>query len=230
MVRHGFLPISPKGLDEVLLDLSKLPNTSFSILLTEVRGPEGFNRDSTRCSHLAQAIDLSSAADAFLLLSASEFFYTSVNKIKDTDEEIPDIIDDALGQFEELEEHPEEIDRIKERLLALVQSNPAVERQEKLERLQSGLLPNGVGFTSFVDLRPDFADDRSEINRIIPVILFRVSTDSDEASKSSYVFQLTEEALGKLKTAVEDAERKVQAVRLQKGLADMIVKKPAGGS
>jgi hypothetical protein len=79
--------------------------------------------------------------------------------------------------------------------------------------LQSGFIPNAIGFSSFVDLRPDFGDGEeiSGINGYLPIIQLRITTDSANPQEKQVVLQVNEEALKELHKALKRAESKIAA-------------------
>lgn len=223
MVPRALRRVAGKSLAEVLLGLASYNERVFTLLLEEVRGEEAFNRDAARCKALAEKIGAKGPGDAFYLLSAVDFFYSQVQDLKEEGDEVAEIVEFVLSTFSGLEDDSEKAEIVRDRLASLVSPNPVADDLRKLERLKTDLIRNGVGFSSFVDLRPDFAEDKSKIKRLVPIIIFRVSTDSNDDGERSFVFQLTEEALGKLKGTVEDAEKKLRAVRSSEALSQMLV-------
>ena len=78
---------------------------------------------------------------------------------------------------------------------------------------------------SFVDLRPDFGDgDELSLKGYIPVIQFRINTDSTSTEAKRLVYQMNEESLTELKKAVERAEAKLAALKQQSALALQLIK------
>lgn len=223
MVPRALRRVAGKSLAEVLLGLASYNERVFTLLLEEVRGEEAFNRDAARCKALAEKIGAKGPGDAFYLLSAVDFFYSQVQDLKEEGDEVAEIVEFVLSTFSGLDDDSEKAEIVRDRLASLVSPNPVADDLRKLERLKTDLIRNGVGFSSFVDLRPDFAEDKSKIKRLVPIIIFRVSTDSNDDGERSFVFQLTEEALGKLKGTVEDAEKKLRAVRSSEALSQMLV-------
>ncbi len=100
------------------------------------------------------------------------------------------------------------------------------QRLRKIQRLQSGFLPNALGFASFVDLRPDFGDklDSLQLQGYVPLVQFRITTDSTVADEKTFVFQLNEEALADLRKAAERAEAKLSALKEKSLVAAQIIK------
>lgn len=215
-----------KPLADVLLELANLDEDAYNSLLKDVRGEEAFSRSRPRCEALARSIGAEGPIDAFYLLTAINIVYSNVQDLMDDDDdEIINLVEIVMSGLGGMKGHDEQFETLRDRLVELVAPHPVVDDLRKLNRLKTDLIQNGVGFTSFVDLRPDFAEDRSHIKRLVPVVLFRVSTDSEEDSERSFVFQLTEEALGTLKEAVVDAETKLEAVRYSESLSSMLPKK-----
>jgi hypothetical protein len=111
-----------------------------------------------------------------------------------------------------------------DRLIELLQPNPALEQLRKLRWLRTGILETAVEFASFVDLRPDFSKDRSEVRGLVPVVLLRVRTESDLERDRSHVFQLTLDGVRKLRKVLEDIDQKLHAIS-QSGEFERLMRK-----
>jgi hypothetical protein len=98
-----------------------------------------------------------------------------------------------------------------ERVAALVVGNPAASRTQKRTWLRTGILDNAVGFASFVDIRPNFTKDRSDIVELLPVVIFEIETESNY-DVNSIVFQMTGETLAQLITALDDVQKKLKII------------------
>jgi hypothetical protein len=70
-------------------------------------------------------------------------------------------------------------------------------------------LRNATSFSSILDFRPNFNEDRSAILELLPVVQFKVTTDSDDPSDTAIIFQMDEATLAKLKEAVDLAQKKL---------------------
>ncbi len=98
------------------------------------------------------------------------------------------------------------------------------QRPRKIQRLQSGFLPNALGFASFVDLRPDFGDtaEITQVQGYVPVVQLRITTDSSE--QKTFVFQVSEEMLADLKKTIERAETKLATLKEKSPVSAHILK------
>jgi hypothetical protein len=105
------------------------------------------------------------------------------------------------------------VDSVAPKMVLLLGQTAAADEVSKLVRLETGFLPHAIGFSSFVDLRPDFTDDRAEIRQFVTVIQFRITTQNANGEEATHTFQLTSEALHQLGEAVEDTQAKLLLAR-----------------
>lgn len=207
--------IPPASIGEALVPILRLPSEQFNQFLVAVTGPKSFDLPKEDIADLVKKLPTLRATLPFAL-GALTFLYTNLVR---AESEEPAPLDPSVVQ-EILEDISEKIGDAKaeaaERLSALLSKRDAHEHYRKLRRLQSGFLPNATGFSSFVDLRPDYAEEGDDlsISGYVPMIQFRISTDAPGDARRM-VFQMTETALAQLKEAIERAESKLKAVRTQ---------------
>jgi hypothetical protein len=194
-------------IEATIEQLSKLSDLQFENLLKAIN-KEGFNRSISRCNKLARELesDLSSR-DVFTLLNALEGFYDNSREWEGFGREPLAELFEFAGINGELD--GEIIQVGYRRLRELIVVNPVVENLNKYRWLQTGIIDTVVDFSSFVELRPHFADDRSKIEELLPIIIFRILTASDAGTHNSCVFQLTREGMTRMHAALIDAEKKL---------------------
>src|ERR1700691_547294 len=151
--------------------ISKLDDHQFETLAKEVATATGFDHSLRRCNDLAIELGGSfEASDVFGLLASLEFLYDRAREWEKRGSDLTKSIGEFLevsGLSTKLGPEPEEGYAKLARLLA---KNPALDRTSKLRRLRSGLLDTAVGFSSFVDIRPRFAGDRSSLEELVPIV------------------------------------------------------------
>jgi hypothetical protein len=86
------------------------------------------------------------------------------------------------------------------------------EQSRKIRRLRTGFIKNATAFASFVDARPVFEDGNETIRGFISMVQFRISTDVESQTEKDFVFQVDENGLAALKSAVEAAEKKLMTL------------------
>lgn len=193
--------------------IAGLDERQFQVLRDAVTGPAGFDRKLVRCEVLADQLkaDLK-PSDVFHLLLPLRFLY---DRCRDWEKDGRET-GAALREFLELtglDEHlGKEPGPALKRLLELTAKNPEIERRRKLRWLRTGILETAVEFASFVDIRPRISDDRSAIQGLVPVVIFRIATESESGGEESYVFQLPQEGVSKLRAVLEDIEKKLKLV------------------
>jgi hypothetical protein len=84
--------------------------------------------------------------------------------------------------------------------------------RESADGFLHGVLESATSFGSFVDLRPNYAQDRNSIEEFLPVIVFRVSTEADDGNERSYAFQMTPASLMELKSVIDDTFHKLSSL------------------
>jgi hypothetical protein len=114
------------------------------------------------------------------------------------------------------------------RLAEVLRSNAVRDRELKRRWLRTGILDIATAFSSFVDLRPNFSDDRSEISELLPVIIFNIIVQTETGDDRSYVFQLSDSSLRQLERAISDVRIKLERARTHEAFAPMIM--PSNGS
>ena len=210
---NGFIygyPELPRAV-EIIVGLSE---EQFQVIREAVASPEGYEPQLNRCEEIAKRLKAKiTARDVFHLLTSLRLLYSQLRRWetqkRDTVSALEEFflvtdLQDKLGQDPSL---------AYKRLNELVSKNPVLERRRKLRWLQTGILDNAVDFSSFVDLRPRFTDDRSSFEEFVPVVIFRVVTDVEYGEDRAHVFQLTLDGLGKLRAAVDDIEKKLSGLR-----------------
>lgn len=107
---------------------------------------------------------------------------------------------------------PTLLEKIKSRIGTLLADNTNISRYKKLVRLREGFIRSAVSFASFVDLRPNFNEEKTGILSVIPIVQFRVRTNSDVDLDQNIVFQMDRKAVRRLKEAVDYVTRKLDAI------------------
>jgi len=158
------------------------------------------------------------------LLAALSLLSSHVTQLVETGMPYADAIGFMVDEIDKEAEWGTNKEQVKERFTTLL--NPEIhQRFRKLQRLQSGFIPNAVGFSTLVDLRPDFGTSKElELKGYLPIVQFRVTTDSPNPAEKRLVFQVSEEALGELKKALERAESKLAMLKAQPAIALQILK------
>jgi hypothetical protein len=114
---------------------------------------------------------------------------------------------------------------MKTRLTELLARKKNHERHKKIQRLQVGFIPNAIGFSTFLDLRPDFNEGKPEtIQGFLPVMQLRISTDADNPAMRRLVMQLDEEGLAEMKKAIDRLIEKLDLLKKDGALPINLIK------
>jgi len=215
----GFPPIQ-----QALEKLATLTEEQFNSLRDEVLGPETFSRGYHRCEKLAEKLgaDLS-PRDVFNILTSLEFLYDNARSLEASERPGHDALKEFL-EFTGLDETLGEKSDLAfdERVRPLVATNAIVERRRKIRRLKSTLIDTAMDFASFVDVRPSFADDRSRIEELVPMVFLSVGIRTEEGPDKTFFFQMSREGFAKLHSTVADIEKKLAAVNSDEHLGPLV--------
>jgi hypothetical protein len=197
----------PSSIGEALIPLGLMPESEFRSLVGAVSGPKSFSLSKETLDNLRQQTPSIASALTYLL-GVLAFLYSQVDRVV----ELGESYDSAISQLVEEVASKAEGDKhlLSERLSTILRRTETHKRFRKIQRLQSGFLPNAVGFSTFVDLRPDYGDsDVLDLRGFVKVIQFRVSTNSENPDQRRFVFQLSEDSLRELKKSVDRASEKL---------------------
>jgi hypothetical protein len=200
--------------------VSSLPDPDFQTFQSHISGPDAFDTDKERCERVAADLRVQPSTVG-VVVSALAFLYSQVQRAgQDSPKELVNEVVRGVT-----DEDPSEHAVLVDRLVALLRRNENADTFRKLQRLRTGFLENATGFSSFLDLRPNFNDDRSQIVGLVPIVQFRVSTDADDPAKQALIFQLDERGLKRLKEAVESAERKLDTLLAHSTISPMVTRR-----
>lgn len=203
--------------------ISRLNEEQYATLRGAASSVDGYDHPLSRCNEIAKELGGDfDASKVFQLLISLEFLYDRLREWESQERDGGK----SLREFLEVTGFLKQLDQNRgayERLSGLIVKNPALERRKKLRRLRTGLLDTATGFASFVDIRPRFADDRSALEELVPVVILRVTTESDvEGSARSPVFQLSLAGVQKLRHVLDDIEKKLKALKKDPSLGDRL--------
>jgi hypothetical protein len=210
-MRHGARPAEDIRLPSSLLkELADFPSNEFDRVLDEVRKADDLRLPKAVLERLRTELGSNGRTAAVLLAFTSNVF----DHLCDSSEfgiekkEFLEVFQEILrGEFDD--EHQAQL--VFNRLEQLLQPWRSALRRRKKEWLETGILPTAIDFASFVDLRPDFSDDRMTIDALVPIAIVEIVTQSSPDERKSIQFQLGAKALADLKALVADIEKKLKA-------------------
>jgi hypothetical protein len=209
----------PLSLKEMLEELGSFSDEEFEQFLAETLTLAAFDSSQERCETVARRIGRDPGLFGYLF-GALDFLYREVRRKAKDEKTLRLLIDELLNSLEF--GTGDKTVRLTERLVKLLSYNQNAERRDKIGRLKRGFLPNAVGFSSFVDLRPNVDTDRTKIDDFVPLVQFRITTDTED-EEGSWVFQLDERALDKLRQAIDDVQKKLQVIKRDMSVSARIV-------
>lgn len=164
-------------------------------------------------STLARTIDITNEA-ALHIVSALNYVRAQIEKLQISDEKLPTEI--AVG-FSEMS------GKLKDRLASepdfgsaiveLLSEAGGIARARKINRLKTGILQTAYQFETFLDLRPDYSPDCSQVFPMIPMVIFRVRTHGDGEEDKSLSFQIDLKTLRELQASIKRVETKLETLR-----------------
>lgn len=205
------LEIFPPSIEKIVATIGSLPDRAYDVLREEVEGDSAFDTDKERCERLATALELS-PEQVGLLLTALELLYGRMKTLPQG-AQVAEVIRRFIDGFDEVKLTPELHEKLQVRLAELTTPKERVELAQKIRRLRTGFLNNATGFSTFVDLRPDFSPEYDRVRALVPIIQLMISTDAQNVAEQHAVFQLDEKGLAGLKAVVAKAEKKLETLR-----------------
>ena len=204
----------PESLAEALAPIGLLPDEEFKELLEAVSGPRSFSLSKEQLETLKKKIPETSAILQFTL-GALAYLYLQITRVVDDQMSQRAVVEKLVDDFDAAGKWTNIKSLMVDRLSALLAKQDNHQRFRKIQRLQTGFIPNATGFSSFVDLRPDYDDGDvpKEIKGFVPIIQLRIATDSDDLNWRRLVVQMDEEALAELKKTISRLESKLDALK-----------------
>jgi hypothetical protein len=214
---RSFVPF-PQAVRQIV----DMDDATFAALQREVIKPPAFQLTRSRIESLLPILNIDDQTDIVSLFGGLELLHERVNT---PDGEDPNPYETLKGLFKSTSLWPllsENDEKGFKRVAALVINNEAAQRYQKRYWLETGILDTAVSFASFIDLRPNFAEDRSEVTELLPVIIFQIETDSDYEAEA-LVFQMTENGLDQMIKSIEDIKLKLERVKATASLRKLLV-------
>ena len=205
--RFALVPPHPA---EILLPLVDLDEPKFQQLLKATRQQDAFGVLNNRDETLSKEIGVE-ASTLYYLLPLLGSLYQGTRTIESNQERrsaLDSFLKAYLGEVDDPNSNAAR-DKLLRRLTILLERNPEADRALKTQRLKAGFVPNATGFSTLVDLRPDFDEKRVSIQALLPVVQLRITTDSEIGFEKRLIVQLSTEMLSSLRLALDDVEKKI---------------------
>lgn len=200
-------------LTATLKKLTSLKESQMEILFQFVE-ESGFARDLTQCKTISKKLNEElKPSEIFQIFGSIRFLYDRCRTWEEGEGEYKVQLKEFLeltGLITETDKESEETGY--QRLDRLVAKNRVVERKRKVNWLKTGILDTAIDFSSRIDLRPRFSEDRGKIEDLIPGIVLRIVSDGNRGDEKTQVFQLTKEGLSKLRRSLEEVEKKLDTL------------------
>jgi hypothetical protein len=207
----------PQAVQQVV----QMDDASYAELQREVSGPEAFQITRARTDKLRSGLKMDNEADVVGLLAGLELLHERIHTVDGDDVDAKGNLKGLLKSTSLWPLLSEADERGFNRVAALVVDNPTASRTQKRTWLRTGILANAVGFASFVDIRPNFNKERSEIVELLPIVIFEIETESNY-DVDSIVFQMTEETLTQLIAALDDVQIKLKTISTATQFKDLV--------
>lgn len=214
----------PTSIGEALNPLATMGEEEFALLMSSIHGDQSFSLSKEQIDEVQKRLP-SVYGNLAILLGLLSFLYSHVDHYVEVGVPYPDVIEKLTSDLSEDATWKATKDLIKQRLLRLLERKEVHSRYKKIQRLQSGFIPNAKSFASFVDLRPDFTDETPvSVKGFLKTIQVRIRTDARPGQNQEFVFQLTEDALKEMKKCIDRTQEKLSALQMDADLSTRYIK------
>jgi hypothetical protein len=203
----------PPSFGAVLKIVASFSDSDFEKLASELNGVDAFDLDRGRSEHIAKAIG-TDAETAGHIIQFCGYLYGQIHSRDVTAHDIPLVVANLVDTYADFE-NKDEREPLVERLCSVLGRRQSADSFRKAQRLRLGFLRNAISFSSLVDLRPDFSEDKKTVARLIPVAQVKISTDDDDLDFKDIWIQLDERSLARLKEAVNEMEQKFSTLHAE---------------
>lgn len=212
----------PASVGEALRPVALASERDIAALIGAISGPRSFELTNQELDALRPQISIPRTELTYALAYLA-VLYSHVHELVESGTPYPDAVAATVHDLDDLSE--EEKNALQPRLTGLLAARPTHELSQKISRLRAGFIPNAVGFSTLVDLRPNFEGegDNMRVTGYLLTTQFRVMTDAASALQRRLVFQVTEEGLTEMRNAIDRAECKLRALRNQTSFSSMLV-------
>lgn len=213
----------PDTLGAAIAPIGHLSEEQFGHFLRAVSTPRSFSLTSKQLKDLKATVP-EVASSLHYVLGAFAFLYGQIDSLGEIDGKFPQVIAKLIDDLDIKSESSEQQKLLQQRLELILKKNPAHAKFRKVQRLQSGFIPNATSFRTMVDLRPDFGEsDALDYRGLLKVIQLRIMTDATDPAMKEIVFQLNEEALGELRSTIDRAQKKLDLLKNQPSLSSQFI-------
>lgn len=206
--------LPPNSLGDLISPIADLSETEFSALNAAVSTKRSFSLKKEEIERLRNELPQAAARNLTFLLTALSFLYGHLLRLTEAGMQYDEAVKATAEELESDAKWGSKKTIATDRL-ALLFKQDVHQQLRKIQRLQSGFLPNALGFATFIDVRPDFGDNLNspQLRAYVPIIQFRITTDSQSPEQKSIVFQMSESALSDLRKAITHAETKLDILK-----------------
>ncbi len=188
---------------ESLLSLSV---GQIKVIEDTLRSKETLRSEETSYQRIAKSANISQK-EALAVLSAVTNLIFQRQRYSLTDQQL---LDDLKARL------PEKVADLgleaQEALLRLLSESAEGYFVEKAESLRVGFAPHFVSVRSICDVRPVFDRNRETIEGALLVTFLGITTHDEEHEDHTFVLQLDQSGLRKLRECIEEAEKKLKVM------------------
>jgi hypothetical protein len=211
------------GLPAAISQILALGEDKFQTLREAISSSDGFDRSRNRSRDLAGRLGGLTPRDVSNILGSLWFLYVGLRQFESSAENATAPLMEFVDFIGLNSWFPEPLTNSSyERLAELVSKKPDVERQREIQWLQTGVADLAVDFSAFLDLRPRFSEDGSDLEELVPVVVFRVAVESDNGPGRAHVFQITRDGMDELFNVLEGIEEQLSTVRSNKLIGSLV--------
>ncbi len=220
MVAYQRRSMFPFALENVVALVGELSDDAYSGLLAELRSPDGFETDDRRVGRLAERIG-ADLEDSKALVAAVAYMYGKVHRGNEPEIGVSELRE-ILARDIPMDEGGD-TSRLLSRLVEMLTRNAAIEDYRQIAKLKAGLLPKAVAFSTAVDLRPALSADGQSLDRLVPLMQFRIVSDAGDERTRTSLFQLDARSLDALEATVKELRERLAVLKASPALSPLIL-------
>jgi hypothetical protein len=204
--------LPPSSLGEAVRPIGSLSDVEFAEIVKVISGPRGFYPTKEQFADLEKSSP-NLVINLGFMLAALSYLTSQAERFEQAGKSFDSILSSVIDELDQDAKWEDKKEVASRRLKEIFDKREAFKRFKKLNRLQTGFLPNAVGFSTFVDIRPDFDLKPRKVAGLLPLIQMRITTDASAVAQREMIFQVSEDALKLLKDAIDDIEEKLRALK-----------------
>ena len=206
---------TPVGLPPIPMSLryiAELDESKLYAIQSAISGPSGFALSAEQIENLASQLEEEDLSKIGGVLESIAFLYNRSRDWPTESRDTEEIVSDFLKTTDLWRFLGDNAENNIKKLAIVLGENIAANRKRKLQWLQSGILPTVTSFSSFVDFRPSFNKDRTDIDEFVSVIIYSIQIEDPTGEEKVLSFQMSKDDFEFMKKSIEDVDKKISFI------------------